>query len=191
MLEQNIKPNDEELVSAVNEVKLYVVSLNKFLILYLGTFGLYTVYWFYKHWSEYKKSTKEEMLPIMRSIFSIFYTHSLFSHFEFRYKNKTGEFPKSINYLATIFVVSTIVCQILSNLSENGYGAPFTFYLSLLILPIGCRVLYKAQSLANFSGDDVQGNANSELTFANHIWLALGFVFWLLMIFGTYSMSIT
>jgi hypothetical protein len=187
-VEKTIEQSDNVLASEVN---FYVVSLDKFLILFLATFGLYTVYWFYKHWSEYKKSTKEDMWPIMRSIFSIFFTHSLFSHFEFKYKNKTGEFPKSINYLATIFVATTIVCQILSNLSENGYGAPFTFYLSLLVLPIGCWVLYKAQSLANFSGDDVHGSANSELTFANYAWLVLGFVFWVLMIFGAYSMSNT
>ena len=189
-MEASIEQQEQQLDVEKNEINFYVISLKKFLILFLGTFGFYTLYWFFKHWSEYKKSTKEEMWPVMRCIFVIFFAHSLFSLFEFRYKNKTGEYPKSINHLATTFVVVTIVCHILSKLSENGYGVPFTFYFSLLVLPISCWILYKAQSLANFSGNDVHGSSNNKLNFLNYIWLALGFVFWLLILFVTYSMSI-
>ncbi|AAZ26120.1 MULTISPECIES: hypothetical protein [Colwellia] len=170
-----------------NEMEFYVVSPKKFLILFIGTFSLYTVYWFFKHWSQYKKSANEDMWPIMRGIFSIFFTHSLFALFEMKYTNKTGEKPKSINYLATIYVVFTIGCQIFGQFSDNGYGNPITFYFSLLILPVSCWVLYQAQSLANFAGEDVHGESNSNLTGLNYFWLALGVVFWFLAVFGLYA----
>lgn len=168
-------------------MEFYVVSPKKFLILFLGTFGMYTVYWFFKHWSLYKKSVNEDMWPIMRGIFSLFFTHSLFSLFEMKYENKTGEAPKSINYLATLYVVFAIGCQICSKFSENGYGNPITFYLSLLILPVSCWALYQAQSLANFSGDDVNGESNNKLTGLNYFWLALGAAFWCLVLLGWYA----
>lgn len=173
-----------------NEMEFYVVSQNKFLILFLGTFGMYTVYWFFKHWSLYKESSNDDVWPIMRGIFSIFFTHSLFALFEMKYKNKTGEAPKSINYLATVYVVFTIGCQICRNLSENGHGNPITFYLSLLILPVSCWVLCQAQSLANYSGRDVKGNSNNKLTILNYFWLALGAVTWVLFLVGWYSLPV-
>jgi len=173
-----------------NEMEFYIVSQKKFLILFLGTFGLYTVYWFIKHWSQYKKSSNENMWPVMRGIFSIFFTHSLFALFEMKYTNKTGEIPKSINYLATIYVVFAIACQIFSKLSDNGFGNPITFYLSLLILPVSCWVLYTAQSLANYASEDVQGESNNILTGLNYFWLVLGVIFWLLAILGLYATAV-
>ncbi len=123
----------------------------------------------------------------MRAIFSIFFTHALFSLFEMKYQNKNGQAPKSINSLATIFVVITIIGNIGDRLAGNGYGLPFTFYISLIALPISCWCLYKAQSLANFASDDVSGSSNSKLTFLNYIWLVLGFIFWILILLGIYT----
>jgi len=173
-----------------NEMEFYVVSPKKFLILFLGTFGIYTVYWFFKHWSLYKKSVNEDMWPIMRGIFSIFFTHSLFALFEMKYEKKTGEPPKSINFLATIYVTFAIGCQICSKLSDNGYGNPITLYLGLLILPVSCWVLYQAQSLANYSGADVKGESNNKLTGLNYFWLVLGAIFWFLVLLGLYATAV-
>ena len=187
VMEENIESSNNELQTQSNNMEFYVVSPKKFLILFLGTFGIYTVYWFFKHWSQYKKSSGENMWPIMRGIFTIFFTHSLFALFETKYERKTGEAPRSINHLATIYVVFAVGCQILSKLSENGYGNPATFILGLLILPVSCWVLYQAQSLANYSGDDVRGESNNDLTGLNYAWLVLGGIFWLLIILGLYA----
>jgi multisubunit Na+/H+ antiporter MnhG subunit len=189
-MQASIESPEAESQVQSNEMEFYVVSPKKFLILFIGTFSLYTVYWFFKHWSQYKKSTNEDMWPIMRGIFSIFFTHSLFALFEMKYTNKTGEKPKSINYLATIYVVFAIGCQIFGKLSDNDYGNPITFFLSLLVLPVSCWVLYQAQSLANFAGEDVHGDSNSNLTGLNYFWLALGVVFWFLAVFGLYASAV-
>jgi len=186
-MEASIENSDSGSQDQSHEMEFYIVSQKKFLILFLGTFGLYTVYWFFKHWSLYKKNTNDDIWPIMRGIFSIFFTHSLFALFEMKYKKKTGEAPISINYMATIYVVFTIACQICSNLSDRGHGNPITLYLSLLILPVSCWVLYKAQSLANYSGEDEQGKSNNKITGINYFWLALGVVFWSLVLMGLFA----
>jgi hypothetical protein len=189
-MEASNESSEAEFQVQTNEMEFYVVSQKKFLTLFLGTLGLYTVYWFFKHWSQYKKSTNKDIWPIMRGIFSIFFTHSLFALFEMKYTNKTGENPKSISYLATIYVVCAIGSQICSKFSDNGYGNPITFYLSLLIIPVSCWVLYKAQSLANYAGEDVNGETNSKLTCLNYFWLALGAAFWFLALVGLYATSV-
>lgn len=186
-MEDNIESSNNELQAQPTDMEFYVVSPKKFLILFLGTFGLYTVYWFYKHWSEYKRSSGEAMWPIMRGIFTIFFTHSLFALFEEKYERKTGAAPRSINHLATIYVVFAVGCQILSKLSENGYGNPTTFILGLLILPVSCWVLYQAQSLANYAGHDVRGESNDKLTGLNYAWLVIGAAFWLLILLGIFA----
>jgi hypothetical protein len=186
-MEANIEQSESDSTAQLNEMEFYIVSPKKFLILFLGTFGVYTIYWFFKHWSLYKKSTNADLWPVMRGIFTIFFTHSLFSLFEERYKSKTGEAPRSINHLATIYVVIAIAGQISNKFSENGYGNPTTLFLGFLVLPVTCWVLYQAQSLANYSGNDVEGKTNNDLTFSNYVWLLLGFIFWLLVLFGVYA----
>lgn len=173
-----------ELAANHNPIKFYIVSLRKFLILFIGTFGLYSVYWFYKQWSEYKKSTDEDMWPIMRAIFSIFFIHSLFNRFEARYEHKTGSAPRTIKHLATIYIVTAIVSQVCNKLADNQIGLPLTALLSIAIVPVSCWVLYQAQSLSNYSGDDVLGRSNDELTAANYCWLVLGAIFWGLILIG-------
>ena len=56
----------------------YVVSKIKFLVLFFATFSLYGVYWNFKNWSLYKNYHNDDIWPIMRAIFSVFFTHSLF-----------------------------------------------------------------------------------------------------------------
>ena len=60
----------------------YVVSLKKFWILTIGTAGLYLVYWFIKHWKNWKLASGERLWPFMRMLFSVFFVHHLFRLFE-------------------------------------------------------------------------------------------------------------
>ncbi|NMP31057.1 hypothetical protein HII17_05715 [Thalassotalea sp. M1531] len=188
-MEESVEQLDMQEPVTTTEMEFYAVSQKKFLIMFLGTFGIYSIYWFYKHWSLYKESENEAMWPVMRSIFQVFFTHSLFSLFEMKYQIKTGEAPKSINHIATIFVVTAIIGNIGSNLSERGYGIPFTYYSLLIALPITCWCLYQAQSLANYASDDVEASSNNKLTSLNYIWLALGAVIWLLNIVGLFVVA--
>lgn len=51
----------------------FSVGNPKFLIMYLGTFGVYQIYWMYKQWVTVRARTREEMWPVARAIFPIFF----------------------------------------------------------------------------------------------------------------------
>ncbi|MBP7369948.1 MAG: hypothetical protein KA902_00760 [Arenimonas sp.] len=185
-MDAHVEQLEQDIPVQPRKMEFYIVSPEKFLLLYIGTFGMYSVYWFYKHWSQYKKSTHEDLWPVMRAIFAIFFVHSLFENFEQRYKIQTGKAPTSIKYLATIFVILSLVSNVLNILSRIDIGTLFTDYAAILFLPVFCWTIYKAQILANKSGPDVGGLSNNKLTFLNYFWLLLGLVFWLLFLLGLF-----
>ncbi len=69
--------NDSQVVPV--RQMFYVVSKTKFLVLFFCTFGMYSLYWHFKNWKQYKDYHKDRIIPALRAIFSIFFTHSLFS----------------------------------------------------------------------------------------------------------------
>lgn len=172
-MEDSLENKDKGFQEKSDVIDFYIVSPQKALILFIGTFGIYSVYWFFKHWSQYTKSTNDNMWPAMRAIFSIFFVHSLFDLFEMKYSQKNGELPKSINYLATIYVVFSVLGQVCTQLFESGYENPLTLVFSFLSLPITGWVIYKSQSLANYSGIDVHGASNNKLTAVNYLWVII------------------
>lgn len=70
-------PNTSELRDA-----FYVVSIPKLLVLYIGTLGLYEVYWLYRHWQQHERYKGEYLRPFWRMVFSIFTTYGLFRRFD-------------------------------------------------------------------------------------------------------------
>ncbi|KZN61716.1 hypothetical protein [Pseudoalteromonas luteoviolacea] len=167
------------------EMQFYIVSARKFWTLNLMTFGFYSVYWFYKHWSEYKKSYGDDVWPIARGIFSIIYAHSLFSLFEAKYEINLKEKPSSITHFATAFVLFSLLGSIIGRLSENGIGLPFSAFAMYFTLFVSSFCLYKAQTLANLASSDPSGSANDRFTLLNFVWIFIGLVFWFLVIIGT------
>jgi hypothetical protein len=185
-MEAYVEQIEQDILVQPRKMEFYIVSPEKFLLLFIGTFGMYSYYWSYKHWSLYKKSTQEDLWPVIRAIFSIFFIHSLFENFEQRYKIQTGKAPVSIQYLATTFVVFAIAGSVLNILTRFDIGTPFTDSAAILFLPVFCWIKYKAQIFANKSGPDVDGLSNNKLTFLNYFWLLLGLVFWLLFLLGLF-----
>lgn len=55
-----------------------IINLKKFIFLCVTTFGLYGMWWTYKAWRFYKQKEDSDIMPAMRTIFSIFYLYSLF-----------------------------------------------------------------------------------------------------------------
>jgi hypothetical protein len=60
------------------EPVFFPVSVVKLLVLSLCTFGLYEMYWFYKNWQLVKRREHSNIVPVMRSVFGVFFCYSLF-----------------------------------------------------------------------------------------------------------------
>ncbi|KZN47030.1 hypothetical protein [Pseudoalteromonas luteoviolacea] len=172
------------------KMHFYIVSARKLWTLNLMTFGFYSVYWFYEHWSEYKKSSGEDIWPIARGIFSIFFAHSLFSLFETKHEINCKKKPSRIIHFATVFVLISILGNILGRLADKGIGLPLSAYAMYVTLFVASFCLYKAQTLVNLASSDPSGSANDRFTLLNFVWIFIGLVFWFLVLIGT-QMTLT
>jgi len=177
-------PDAEIMTESAEGLEFYVVSPKKFLILQISTMGMYSIYWFFKHWKQYKLKHNEGMWPIARAIFYIFFTHSLFTAFYVRAKERYKDLVWSPEGMATIFVVLTIIENISNRMATKEIGSPITDVLGLIFFPVITWILYKAQLVANLACDMPEGEVNSNITGANIFWIMLGAVIWLLVILG-------
>jgi hypothetical protein len=57
--------------------RYYDVSLTKFILLWLGTLGLFHFYWFYKQW-DYERENGADVVPLLRALFAPFFVYGLF-----------------------------------------------------------------------------------------------------------------
>jgi len=167
----------------------FPVSEDKLMTLYILSFGLYGVYWFYKNWKCQEQLMDKKIYPLWRAIFSIFFTHALFkrieqqaSHLEQRHQFKAGA-------LATFFVFTIVASNVvdrlaistgmLANISDN-----FIVITSLALFLLSTYPLLKVQSTVNRINNDMLGYLNHRYSVANYILMAIGAALWLLIALG-------
>ena len=164
--------------------KFYVVSIKKFTILFFSTVGIYTVYWFYKNWQQYRMRTDEDIWPVPRGIFSIFFAHSLFNNIQEDLVKNSQNFNWNPGLLATGYVVFSIISNVADRLAGKDIGSPWSDMISFLMLPVIYIILVQAQKAINISQNDRDGVSNDKLTFANYFWVLTGLSLWALAIVG-------
>ena len=179
-----VPDSDLEVNTDESQKMFYIVSKQKFALLFFSTLGIYIIYWFYKNWQIFKEFSGNSIWPVPRAIFSIFFTHSLFREVDSVLTKNNKEFDWKPDTLATIYVIFAITSQVLDRMSIKEIGSPYTDLLSILILPLIYLVLAKAQEAINLSQNDPEGQSNSGYTPANYVWIVLGALLWLMVIFG-------
>lgn len=156
----------------------YVVSNRKFATLFIATFGIYFVYWFYRNWKAYKATSKENINPFLRTIFSYFYIHSLFAKIYLKIQNNGTTFKWRPSANATTLIILMIVANGLERtLARNDENLILELIVYLLLAP-KALILLKAQSAINISCGDEVGASNDSFTKANIAWILLGAAVW-------------
>lgn len=56
---------------------LFAISNVKLALMMISTFGAYQIFWGFKHWKAIRARTGEEMIPLARGFFAIFFFHLL------------------------------------------------------------------------------------------------------------------
>ncbi|SEA14841.1 DUF4234 domain-containing protein [Microbulbifer marinus] len=170
--------------------EFYVVSKRKFLVLFFATFSIYSVYWFYRHWSQYKRASGESMMPVMRAIFSIFFTHALFRTIQSRIEESGKSHKWSPALMATIYVVAAIVGSIADRIAASSEQFSAVDLIGLATFPVTAWVLYAAQKAANIACGDPEGEENANFTAPNFLWIVLGVLFWIFFGIGIYDLLV-
>ncbi|WP_193163043.1 hypothetical protein [Microbulbifer hainanensis] len=161
--------------------EFYVVSKTKFLVLMIATFGIYEIYWFYKNWSLYKRANNEDMWPVPRAIFAIFFAHSLFRLMDSRVREAEKNISWNPEWMGAVYVLATLVSTIADRISTKMPEYSVLDVVSLGLLPLITWVLYRAQSVANLVCGDPEGKSNAQFTAANYAWTVIGVAVWALM----------
>jgi hypothetical protein len=159
----------------------YVVSTTKLVLLFVATFGLYGVYWFYKHWKHQQQETRQNIRPIARAIFSLFFVVQLFKAIDrdARAEGLTPSWQPGIH--AGAFILVVLVGRGLDRMGGESNGFTMLDFVALLI-PLGAVVpLVAAQKLANQTYGDPDGRGNAAFRAGNIVTLVLGFVLWALI----------
>ncbi len=171
-------------VGDTSSAEFYIVSRKKFLILYIMTLGLYSLYWFYKNWARYRDRHGVSIWPVPRAIFSIFFTHSLFRNVQSTLDEKGSTYRWAHSAMATLYVVTAILSHILDRMAMREIGSPITDFLSLGMLFLTTYALYQGQLAINVACEDPDGDSNSVITGANIAWIIFGALLWALVLVG-------
>jgi hypothetical protein len=117
-----INSDDEDrqpIARASRSAQFYQVSPSTLVALYLVTFGIYGLYWFYKQWAVQKRVRGLDIWPIARGLFAIFFVHRLFKIID-QTARATGVTPRwNAQSQATMYVVMVLVARVILRLSSE------------------------------------------------------------------------
>lgn len=161
----------------------FVTSTGKLMLLFLLTMGMYSIYWFYKHWDTQKRIHNEAVMPAARAIFQILFAHSLFKRIATAYETETGKLWK-YNGMAWLFVAASIVSQLFERMSNRVEEFGMLDIVHLAILPIMMLPLYLAQKHANIAVRDPLGARNRNISLLNWLFIVPFGLLWIVILLG-------
>ena len=110
MLQNTTDDIEEDLDNRKWYVEL--ISPQKFIILFITSFGLYGVWWMYKSWKFFNEREIYNLMPAMRALFSIFFAYPLFVKIQ-NLALKNG-YRKSYN--SSLLFIGFVVCSFCAQL---------------------------------------------------------------------------
>jgi hypothetical protein len=131
-------------------VRFHTTAISDLVILYLVTFGLYSVFWFYQHWSLLKRTHGLPLSPLARGLFDIFFTHRLFKGID-EGARAAGLSPAwNPGSQATTYVVLVLVSRSMLRADTDEMTA---LAVGLALLTASVLPLVAAQRVANLAND--------------------------------------
>lgn len=173
----------------------FPVSEGKLITLYILSFGLYGVYWFYKNWTMQAYAINKKIYPLWRAIFSIFFTHALFRRIDKHAAALEKKHQFNANLLATLFVVAIVISNLIDSFSSGTDAiqnmTSYTFIISSFVLfLLSTYPLVKVQATVNRINNDMLGYLNHHYSLWNYLLITLGIITWFLIITSTLFKSI-
>jgi tetratricopeptide (TPR) repeat protein len=149
----------------------FTVSKFKFIVMSVATLGLYEIYWLYKNWVFIKQKTGRDISPFWRTVFGLFWVYSFFKYiqlFIFKARMQIKIYPGA---WAIIYIILALIDKRTANLFP-------TFLLLLIDIRLNTIATeINRKLIPNFQN-------NSRFSLGNYIWLVIGGILWLQLIFG-------
>ena len=172
-----------------NTLEYFPVSEGKLITLYIMSFGLYGVYWFYMNWKLQQAKMDKKIFPLMRAIFSIFFTHSLFKRIDRSAEHLEKKHRFNANLMATLFVAAVIISNLLDRVSVNTgiletLSDNTVIISSLIVFLLSTYPLTAVQATVNRINNDILGYLNHKYSVWNYLLIAAGSILWLMLLLG-------
>jgi len=168
------QPLDSAVATPPAEPILFPVSLKKFIVMDLGTLGLYNIFWAYKNW-EYYKSQGRSVRSGWRAWFSVFYLHGLLKDVL-----QTGNsFGLPNSFSPTVVFVPWLLLEISSRLPDPLWLISFLSFIPLI------PVLKYVNEINRVAGRSAA--INSKFTMSNWIGASIGFLILICAILGCFA----
>jgi hypothetical protein len=150
-----------------------IIHLNKFIILCIISFGLYSIWWIYKAWRFYQQKENLDIMPAARAIFSIFFLTSLF--------NKILSFAKEKGYGENFSSIGLFIGFIIGNLLAE---LPDPFWLISILSFVFLIPPFKALNYAKQNSREFLVTEQTSFSGRQIGLIVVGIIFWGLVLLG-------
>lgn len=163
---------------ATPHTTFFVTSISKMSLLFVLTLGLYVLYWAYKQWDSQRYRMPKKIMPVWRSIFAIFFIHSLSRRIADSL-HAQGLPAWKPTLAASLFVVLAIATTVLAQIGVRQESIPPLLDLGIMLLQMSPLLpMISIQRQANLASQDPQGRGNSEMSASNIVFIVLGSIIW-------------
>lgn len=117
------------------ETHFYPMARWKFWFLSIVSLGIYNSYWMYRNWKAIKLKSNEEMMPIARGIFAVFWLYPLFLRLkqdsEYRFQSN----KVLASWMAGLIALTYFLFSVLNSFLDEGVYWPLYLCLPALFFP--------------------------------------------------------
>lgn len=174
MSEMSLGLSAAALPDAKPEVRRYFfdVSPLKLIVLSVVTFGFYEIYWFYRNWQVIKERG-EDVRPLARAIFSIFFVHALFKRIRETARSTSTDVSAG-GGLAAMY----IILQLCVRLPGAFWLIAFASAVPLAIAQSGVANIHRSLGL--------DPSVNNRFTWLNITGVVIGGMLFILAVIGSF-----
>ncbi len=150
-----------------------VISVDKFIVLSIVSFGLYNVWWMYKAWRFFSQKDRLDIMPAARAIFSIFFLISLGDRI-LVYAREKGY---NNNYSSVLLLIGFVIVNLMSRLPDPFWLVSIASFI-FLIPPFMALNYAKRHSTELLVTEQTSYNGRQIGL------IVFGVIFWLLVLLG-------
>nr|WP_314483764.1 hypothetical protein [uncultured Pseudomonas sp.] len=183
-------PLTRDPVSDVNRLlglglsELYVVSVTKFVVLYLLTGGGYIVYWSYRNWATYKERVGADILPLVRAVLWPFFILDLFDKIQNGLELAGRQCRWHPEPRALLIMLMVMISTLFAMFFDSPDDAGVVFIANALLITVSVFLFVGAQRAINLLAADSLGCSNCSFSVSNVVWALIGVVSVVLLAFS-------
>lgn len=140
------------------EILFFHKSPTTVAVLFFFTLGIYSIYWFYKHWRAIRVSTDERTYPILSAIFQLFTTYPLFRKIRDASEVDGYKGWDKAGFSAVVYIVTFIFINALTRYEAKSSAEDLLFWVFIIAGQLIISfIVYNVQKAANFHTEQKLG----------------------------------